>query len=159
MGYAEYIDDYPTCDRTFVMLKVFNLPPSVVTSSLGLEPTWTATRGAARMPWHHGSRQVETDYWRLDSEAAVDSFDTRRHLDWLLDRLEAAATALRNLRQEGAEIVIQCVWVSRQGDGGPILSPTQSRRLANLNLEIGFMTHFIKNDEPDDEPEERGLPN
>lgn len=33
---------------------------------------------------------------------------------------------------------IACYWVSRSGHGGPTIPPPQMRRLADLNIELGF---------------------
>lgn len=76
--------------------------------------------------------------WFLTSEDHVDSLDSGRHINWLLDRIEPAATALRELQEKGCEMDISCYWLSRSGHGGPTISVDQMRRLTDLNIELWF---------------------
>ena len=135
---SEYCDDYPTCRRTHATLCIYpgEMTPDEVTESLGLIPTRTqlATSSGRRL---HG--------WFLKTTGAVDSRDSRRHIDWLLDRLEPSSEAFKELVRQGAKTRVSCYWVSRQGHGGPTISPRQAGRLAELGLECGFDVYF----EPD----------
>jgi hypothetical protein len=68
----------------------------------------------------------------------VNSKDTRRHVDWILDQLLPKRDEILSLLQEpGCRMDIFCYWLSK-GSGGPILSPFQMAKLVQLDLEIGF---------------------
>lgn len=144
--YADYDDDYATCAETYATLRVYELAPQVVTSALGLEPDSTQTRGDAMYP-RAGSPLYRVDGWFMTSRGFVASRDVRRHLDWLLDRLEPCASALRDLRSAGARMDVSCFWASASGHGGPALSPKQSQRLGNLDLEVWFDVYFWDEEE------------
>lgn len=132
-----YNDDYKTCSTTYATLRIIGLSPDEVTSRLGLSPTDTFVRGDVRhaAPMRH-------DGWFLSSKAAVDSKDARRHLDWILDQLCTQRAALRALVEQGAKIDITCYWVSARGHGGPIISATQSKKLAELEVDVSFDVYF-----------------
>lgn len=130
-----YVDDYAACEFTCAKLVVVaaGRAPSAVSERLGLEPT-TASEGGART------------WWVLSSEHVVDSRDARRHLDWLLDRIEPAAASLRELREaKDVRTSVRCVWWSKGAHGGPALWPEQLSRLAALGLELGFDLCFFGN--------------
>lgn len=84
MWRSDYDDAYETCARTNVELHVFSERESqTITDTLGMMPTAS-----------------NADRWTLSSERYVQSFDFRRHLDWLLDRLESRASALHEIQSE-----------------------------------------------------------
>ncbi|HET7748769.1 MAG TPA: DUF4279 domain-containing protein, partial [Terriglobales bacterium] len=69
----------------------------------------------------------------------VESRDVRRHLDWLLEQIVAAQEVLRRMQSEpDLWMDVFCYWRSTHGQGGPMLSPKQMQRLAELDLTIGF---------------------
>ena len=76
--------------------------------------------------------------WFLTSEDEIDSRDVRRHIDYLLDKIEGKADSLVSIRESGGSADIMCFWVSAAGQGGPSLWPTQMAKLAELDLEIWF---------------------
>lgn len=100
----------------------------------------TNLRGQERVSLTTGrSRSLPLNAWFLSSETHVVSKDLRRHLDWVLDQIEPAASSLRALgNAPGVRIEIYCSWWSATGNGGPTLSPPQFRRLADLGLECVF---------------------
>ena len=130
----EYDDEYPTCGRTYATVRIFGIPATEVGSALGLVAT--------RMQLVSLVPPRRPNGWFLTTEGAIASRDIRRHLDWLLDRLEPKAGALAELRSRGASADIFCYWLSATGHGGPTLSPSQSKRLAALDLECGFDVYF-----------------
>ena len=72
------------------------------------------------------------------------SLDVRRHLDWLLDKIEPSGHQIRKLQaREDVRMGIKCVWWSAAGHGGPALDPSHMRRMAALNLEISFDIYFF----------------
>jgi hypothetical protein len=136
-------DDYPTCAGTHATLRIFSAQttPEEISSRLGIEPTSSHRRGEPLVPRVTGSAAARLHGWFLSSEAHVRSRDLRRHLDWLLDAVEPAADALRELaRTERADVF--CLWQSASGHGGPTLSPTQLARLGALGLELGLDVYF-----------------
>lgn len=133
MPEPDYRDDYSTCLETYATLRVCSRAHEVdlISNYLGLSPTrHRESNGANR-----------TTVWSMSSEGSVASRDSRRHIDWLLDRLEPAAEQLSKLRCEGAETEIICYWVS-SGQGGPWLLPQQLTRLGALGLSIWWDIYF-----------------
>ncbi|MEM9691339.1 MAG: hypothetical protein AAGA56_02245, partial [Myxococcota bacterium] len=65
------------------------------------------------------------------------------------DYVEPAKGKLLPLQlEEGVVMLVNCVWWSKTGDGGPTLWPSQMGRLASLNLECTFELAFYDDDEP-----------
>lgn len=124
---AVYDDEYPTCEKTSASFRVIlhGIDSAQVTRMLNLSPDFEGPK-----------------VWYITTEKCVNSKDVRRHIDWLLSCLEGKKTAIRRLRRTGADMDVFCYWVSKSGQGGPILGPETMRRLANFELEIGFEIHF-----------------
>lgn len=139
-----YKDDYGTCSSTFAVLVVRSQSIDVrrIGEMLGLEATEATSDGYWVSPIDlHPVGGLQR--WALSSAGQVSSRDVRRHLDWLLDRIEPAGDALAALRQmDGVEVEILCPWISAHGQGGPTLWPEQMARLAALGLRcllsVGF---------------------
>jgi hypothetical protein len=131
------VSDYPTCERTYATLRIYpeSLDPSEVTARLGIEPSDWQRCGESRKA---GSRPAKVHGWFLSSEAAVDSQDVRRHMDWLLSSIVPRADAILALQSHGCRMDVSCFWVSASGHGGPSVRPVQMRELARLNLELWF---------------------
>jgi hypothetical protein len=113
------------------------LDPDEVTKRLGISPSEVQREGDPR-----GSTTTKLNGWFLSSRGQVDSRDARRHIDWVLDHIEPVAADLEKLRGSGARVDLSCYWLSSSGHGGPAVSPTQSRRLAALNLDCRFDVYF-----------------
>lgn len=135
-----YDDHYATCQRTYATLCIYSgdADPSVVTKRLGIEPSSSQRRVDAEALESAKSKRAAVNGWFLESQGLVESRDSRRHIDWLLDRVEAKADALRSLQELGCRTEISCFWMSQEGHGGPALTPIQMQRLAQLNLELWF---------------------
>lgn len=157
-SYLSRLDDsYPSCIRTCAKLQIYPhlLRHERVSEMLGIVPTEGCNVGDQKATRFGGTRTVRLTYWMLSSEDIVPSLDVRKHVDWLLDRIEPAASALRELQhQPGLRMTVNCPWWSRGGHGGPILWPSQMRRLAALNLECGFEVQFYPDDEEGPETED-----
>ena len=134
-----YNDNYGPCERTYVTLRVYSdgIPPETISARLGVEPSSSQIRGSlpptattSVIPRMHG--------WFLSSQGHIQSRDSRRHIDWLLDRVEPALPALRELLADGARADISCFWVRAWGHGGPTLSQTQLGRLALTGLDFFY---------------------
>ncbi len=135
-----YDDEYATCARTHATLLVYpgDVDPREVTARLGIEPTRWQRRGEAGHRPGRPSWVAPLNGWFLESKAQVESKDSRRHVDWLLDRLAAKGDAIRSLQAEGCTLVMSCYWASQSGEGGPTIPPAQMRRLADLDIELWF---------------------
>ena len=73
----------------------------------------------------------------------IDSKDSRRHVDWLLDRVEIKADVISQLQQKGYSIRISCMWDSKHGHGGPTVSVEECERLAQIgNGDIDHYRHL-----------------
>lgn len=152
----EYDDNCPACERTCctVIIGSGAESPNKVTRALGIEPSRTRERGSVRIGPSGTSSGIPAKHnvWILQSEYNVESKDLRRHLDWLLDRLESAIDGLNTVRKwDGASVFVDCVWWAGLG-GGPILWPEQMARLAALELEVAFS--FADYNAYDDESED-----
>jgi hypothetical protein len=134
-----YDDDYASCEETYVTLRVYSddIDPEAISARLGITPSKSQVRGshppttaAPVVPKAHG--------WFLSSKGHVQSRDSRRHIDWLLDHLEPALPALRELLAHGARADISCFWVRAWGHSGPTLSQPQLARLAATGLDFFY---------------------
>ena len=134
-----YIDDYSACARTYATFRLYpgEASPSVVTRALGLVPTSVSVQGE-KSPRH-------VNGWFLSSQGVIESRDSRRHIDWLLDQVEPVAAELDALVLSGAKADISCFWESSSGNGGPMLSPEQMKRLCRLHLSVGWDVWFSSN--------------
>jgi uncharacterized protein DUF4279 len=138
--FGMYDDSYATCKETYATLRIYpeNLDPDQVSECLALSPSSIQRRGEARLLSSGNYATKRLNGWFLTSKGIVDSRDVRRHIDWLLDKVEPAALQFGEILTEGARADISCFWVSASGHGGPTLSPSQMGRLAKLQLECWF---------------------
>lgn len=140
-GEEIYLDEYPTCARTFVTLCVYPADRNLrdISVALGHEPSSTS-RPSARAPSAKWG-------WFLTSETVVPSRDLRRHLEWLIAIVAPRAKQLHALRELGARVVVSCFWESVRGHGGPMLGPQMMGKLAQLELGLDFDLYFIPESE------------
>jgi hypothetical protein len=149
-----YSDKYPSCERTCSKLIIYpgEITPSLMKKYLKIEPSWVSTKGELRTSSHDRIRTSKFNVWGLTSENKIDSLDLRRHLDWLLDKIEPCAQEIKALQDhESVQMVVVCIWWSKYGNGGPVLWPEQMLRLANLNLECSFDIYFFGDDDDGDD--------
>jgi len=144
-----YDDECMSCRETYSTLRIFSesIAPAEISAALRLEPTRSHLKGEAISP--RVPRPRPQHGWLLSSENQVRSRDTRRHIDWILDRLEPCALAFDGLLSRGASVDIFSFWSSARGQGGPILSPPQLVRLARFRLEIVYDIYFSDHDDDD----------
>lgn len=146
-----YDDDYGTCARAHATLLIYPVrtDPEAITGRLGIEPSsWQRKGGPIAGGLGRAPGVAEIDLWSLSTRGRIESRDSRRHVDWLLDQVEGKAAILRSLQEEGARMAVSCYWLSRSGHGGPTISPGQMRRLGALNIELWFDVYFLGDDEP-----------
>jgi hypothetical protein len=143
-----YNDEYPTCEATYATLRVYpgEIDPESVTQRLGVAPSSFQRRGDITSKSSR-ARPVPMHGWFLESETMVHSKDCRRHIDWILDQLATKTDAVLALQQAGCKMDISCYWLSRNGHGGPTVSPAQMKRLAEMNLDLGFDIYGPYDDE------------
>jgi hypothetical protein len=84
-------DSEENCERTLAVLRVYpgKITTPEVTELLGVSPTSSVAKGehiATKVPGEF--RVGNLNGWFLSSESFVESRDLRRHLDWLLDKVE-----------------------------------------------------------------------
>ncbi len=132
-----YNDDYATCERTYATLCIYSgdIEPEAVSKRLAIAPTHLQRRSDMSSK-SKNARPTMLHAWFLKSEDAIQSKDSRRHIDWILDQLVSKADDILALQHEGCRMCISCYWLSKYGHGGPTLSPAQMQRLAALNLEL-----------------------
>jgi hypothetical protein len=76
------------------------------------------------------------------SRGQVDSLNSERHIEFIIEPLERNRKTLEALRAVGWKVDIFVLWVSRSGHGGPKLSPRTMAQLASLEIEVGFDIYF-----------------
>jgi Domain of unknown function (DUF4279) len=112
-----YDDGYATCVETRSSLRIFSdiVGPLEVTARLDLQPTTSFTMGE---PLGKSQQLRKSNGWFFSTKGLVQSRDTRRHLDWILDAIEPRRSAIDALIELGCRIDICGYWLSA-GHGGP----------------------------------------
>ena len=113
----------------------FGDDPSIVTKTIGLEPTKIFVKGA----------RYKISKWEIQSLLPL-SADTEEHIESLLSFLEKNIKAVK-LAKEKFEAGILCAIYYYEGcNEGFHLSETIIDRLAKMNLSIDFDLYFLGND-------------
>jgi hypothetical protein len=120
-----------------------DLQPEMVTALLGIQPTHAQIRGA--LPSPSSKHPFRSGGWFLESADHIQSRDSRRHLDWLLNQLHGKAPAIAKLQARGCLVDLCIYWVS-VGQGGPTLSSSQMAQLGELGIELWFDIYFDRKD-------------
>ncbi|UZJ43823.1 DUF4279 domain-containing protein [Marinimicrobium sp. C6131] len=133
----DYDDEYPTCAKTDALLRIFSddKSPSEISGFLGIEPTSSQEKGGLRNPNNPKSKS-KVNCWYFGSKADVQSNDSRRHLDWVIERIYPKKKEFIELKQAGADISICCIWESSSNHGGPTIDPTQMGPLSELGIPV-----------------------
>lgn len=129
----EYNDNYETCYKTYATFRIYTgeIDPNKITEILNIEPSEVILKGMGR-------RKNFVNGWFISSEDKIDSKDSRRHIDWLLNQIYPLKDKILELISKDYKIDISCYWSSMHGTGGPTLSPYQMKKLSELNIEIWF---------------------
>lgn len=138
----EHDDYYATCEATYATLRIYasDLDPGEVTKLLDIVPTSMQKKGdllGAR------NRVCKLNGWFLSSESNVDSRDSRRHIDWILDQIAGKSSVFEILRKSSCRTDVSCYWLSMSGHGGPALSPSQMKPLAEHGLDFWYDVYFL----------------
>ncbi|NWK57779.1 DUF4279 domain-containing protein [Verrucomicrobiaceae bacterium N1E253] len=134
MNQPIYNDGYSACSETYSTLCIYHNEklPSDVTARLGIEPDREILKEEAP------TRHTKSNGWFFGTKGKLQSRDSRRHIDWIVDRLEAKKDDVLCMTNEGYDISIFSLWVSESANGGPKLSPYQMHRLSELNIEVSW---------------------
>jgi len=143
----DYNDNYPGCLRTYATLRIYpgEIHPQEVSARLQIVPSkfWVRDETLAVIPGQYPAQKTSPGAkamhgWFLTTHSRLDSRDTRRHIDTLLEPLLPVATEVASLQRQGAAIDIICFWHASPQQGGPALSPKQLRMLADLDIAIAW---------------------
>lgn len=136
MSFDPLESDYPTCQRCYVNLCIYtgDLEPNYVTKILNIEPSHVTKRGERASVYSDSTNPING--WFLSLKGDVNSRDLRNHLDWLFEKIASSRSNIDRLREGGCRLSVWGYWMSRAGHGGPILSVSQSKKLAELEFEF-----------------------
>lgn len=138
-----YNHRFPSCSRTYVTLAVYSKEIDLdrISTELGVPPTDTQLAGRA-MSSIGPTRLAKCNGWFFSSQERSKSRDVRAHIDFVLDAVAPAISALRRLARTTCEVRLYCYWESAAGNGGPILDQRVISRLAQLPAEFHFDIWF-----------------
>ena len=143
--------DYPTCARCYATLcaNTGGLDPAAVYAHLGIALASIQHEGLAvpELPWKVG----RFNGWFLSSKGRLSSRDLRDHLDWLFEMVEPRRACIEALRAGGCRFYIFCFWISKDGHGGPIISVSQSQKLAEFQFDLDLDIYFVGGPDSEDE--------
>lgn len=149
-----YHDGDTTCAQTYATLLMHHEErhPETVTSGLGLIPARMTVRGELRFwkqdRWIESRWPKRNNFWSFTSKASVESRDSLRHIDWVLQHLEGKDHEFAQLVADGWEPTLSVFWYSDHGHGGPVTTPLTMKRLAQLEIPLWF-DFYDSDDEPD----------
>jgi hypothetical protein len=120
------------CKRTYATLRIFSPSKTVseISEILRLQPTAAQDRGELGR-----SFQKQFSIWKLSSERAVATTDTRDHIAYLLETLLPAFEELQGLRSIGCEMDVFC-YFETDGQGGPSISSSLMKSLSDFQLDV-----------------------
>jgi hypothetical protein len=115
------------------------LRPGVIEERTGLVGDFGAEKGHLHVSSSGRTVTQRTGVWSVTTEQRVESTSIERHLVFLLEQLEPVGSELLALAEEqGLAADFFCYWVSADGDGGPIVSPTTLKRIGAMRATLGF---------------------
>jgi hypothetical protein len=124
------------------------LVPATITQSLGLEPSLTRQVGECRgagTVWdqalwgYNGSPAGTPKSWASLEDGLI----------FLLDRLEPLRSDIDEYKRN-YDLIFWCGHFQSSFDGGPTLSATLLRRLADFGVEVYIDNYFVDSDPTDD---------
>ncbi len=136
-------DDGGGCLRTYATLRIYSgdIAPKEISEILELEPSRV---------WNKGSTETavprKQNGWFLTSRGEVESLDTKRHVDFILNQLASNKTYITGLTAQGLQVDIMCLWQSaNKSEGGPSLLPAQMLMLAEMGIAIAWNIYVDNN--------------
>jgi hypothetical protein len=138
--YTPINDSDPFCISVWVSFCIFGIDPDIVTKKLGIEPSSQQKIAVPRL-LPNGKQEIgKINNWILRSRDHVQSRDIRRHLDWVLEKIDPAISELRALQNlPEIKMVMSGSYLSKEEGGGSIaIWPEQMVRMAEANLEFSI---------------------
>lgn len=139
-------DDGAGCLRTYATLRIYSgkIAPNEISKMLGVQPTRV---------WNKGSTETavprKQNGWFLTSRGEVESLDSKRHVDFILNQLIVNKAYITGLTKQGLQVDIMCLWQgANKSEGGPSLLPAQMQLLAEMGIAIAWNIYVDKNSEP-----------
>ncbi|MGH1540026.1 MAG: DUF4279 domain-containing protein [Arenicella sp.] len=143
-----YDDNYATCAKTDSLLRISSedISPDEITKILDISPTEVRVKGELRNVSNSKSKN-KLNCWYLGSKEFIKSKDSRRHLDWIIEKAHPAKEGIHKLQKLGANIDICCLWESSGNQGGPTMEPKQMKLLADLEISVWWEFWYCYDDE------------
>ncbi len=134
-GKVRYADE-GNCTRTFATLRIYsgNISPQKITEQLGVTPSRIWNKGSTEtvVPRKHNG-------WFVSSRGEIESTDTKRHVDYILQQLQGHEDYIATLTASGLQVDIMCLWhKGNAGEGGPNLLPEQMAKLGAMGIAIAW---------------------
>lgn len=133
-----YNDEYSTCSKTYVTLRIYFDKMNSEQLSEYLEINPTKFQNVGDKSKSSLTSNIEHNGWFLSSKDFINSKDFRRHIDYLTNLLIPNKSKLKKIISEGGKIDFSCYWKSKDGHGGPTISSEQFLKLAELEIELWF---------------------
>ena len=142
----KYNDEYSTCAYTHAWLRVMSedLDPSYITKVLNIEPNKYHRKGDIRSK--KTKKEHITSGWFKSTKGILDSWDARRHIDYILEKIQGKENEIALFKEKGYLVDLCVRWDSNNGHGGPTLSPSQLIGLGKLDIEVWFDIYFAGDD-------------
>lgn len=86
-------------------------------------------------------------FWRFSSKDMIDSTDIQAHIAWLLSQVRPGRS-IHEVTEHGSHAFITCFWAGHGRGGGPILSSSLVRAVADHGIELQFDFYVEDNNEP-----------
>jgi hypothetical protein len=139
----KYDDKYSACKRTYSTLRIYpgKISPEDITKRLKIKPSSIQHKGD--LVGTAKQRVIKLNGWFLTTKGKIKSADSRRHIDWLLQKIMEKQRAIRQLQSEGVKMDISCFWESKSGNGGPTISPPQMAKLSKINIDVWWDVYFF----------------
>lgn len=131
-----YDDQYKACLRTYCTLRIYTgeQNPDALSTILACQPTSLWHKSSER-----GAKAVKPfNAWFLSSRGIIDSRESRRHLDYVLNVLENKKTQLDDYLQGQGYKDVVCFWHSSGQQGGPALNAKHAAILADFDIDISW---------------------
>ena len=111
----------PSCCSVLLIVTGVDVDPDVVTTQLGIDPFQTWRRGEQRVfRWPDGSVRTfsvthDESGWKATASEALRHSPLDEQFDWWIAQLRARAEEVKKLREEGAEIRLNCFAATSEG--------------------------------------------
>ncbi|MBK8946444.1 MAG: DUF4279 domain-containing protein [Ignavibacteriae bacterium] len=134
----KFNDKYETCERTYATLCIYpnKYGPNFISETLNIKAT--KLQFAGEKVHEKIERKHKINAWFLSSKDKIESKDSRRHIQWIIDQIKGNEEQIITLQKKKIRMYIFCFWSSAHGHGGPTIDPEHMKYLGELNLEIVY---------------------